>query len=284
MLYKFSFPAAYSLENLQKRVLYCRHYSTLNDPFEFWTKVNSGIPDKEIEYGRFLAAAKHWGFTEDNLSFCLENSEEYFDSVADYQPDFPILFDHSRITCFGTDPSNLLLWSHYADGLRGFCAVYDSSILVSQEDDCIIESVKYFTRPPVIDSFQYAVAYDQYEYHMMAAEEARSKNEKGVAGSYQRVANKALKFMQFTWKKAFATKPVEWAYEQEERLLVHSRNNNQNPLFFQYPVEALREIIIGERMPDEYKSELLEIVGDYYGELPVKTARRSKSAFKIIID
>jgi len=284
MLYKFSFPTEHSLKNIQDRALFCRHYTALNDPFEFWANINRGTPDKEKETRRFLAAAKLWGFTEDNLDFCLEDSEEYFDSVVDYQPDFPILFDNSRITCFGTDPSNLLLWSHYADGLRGFCVVYDPKFLTNAEDNCIIESVKYLTKPPVIDSFLYAVAYDQYEYHMMAIEELRTKDEKGEARSYQHVANKAFKFMQSTWKKAFATKPVEWAYEQEKRLLVHSRNNNQEPLFFQYPVKALREIIIGERMPDEYKSKLLKIVGEHYGELPIKTARRSKSAFKIIID
>lgn len=46
MIYKFSPPNKYSLDNLRNSILYCRHYGDFNDPFEFWSCYLEGVPTK----------------------------------------------------------------------------------------------------------------------------------------------------------------------------------------------------------------------------------------------
>ncbi|ROT94445.1 DUF2971 domain-containing protein [Histidinibacterium lentulum] len=55
----------------------------------------------------------------------------YFNECKDYQPPFQEMRDGVRIACFGSQRDNLLMWSHYADGLRGFCIVFDENLVVS---------------------------------------------------------------------------------------------------------------------------------------------------------
>jgi hypothetical protein len=60
----------------------------------------------------------------------MENSDEYFGSLENSQPHFKQMADRVRIACFGSEPDDLLMSSHYADGLRGFCIVFDEHLLM----------------------------------------------------------------------------------------------------------------------------------------------------------
>ncbi|MEM7559834.1 MAG: hypothetical protein AAF394_12005, partial [Planctomycetota bacterium] len=61
MLYKFSGPTDYALQNLERGVIFCQHYSAYNDPFEFWGRILEGIPDAKSEANRFKVAKEAWG-------------------------------------------------------------------------------------------------------------------------------------------------------------------------------------------------------------------------------
>ena len=52
--------------------------------------------------------------------------------------------------------------------------------------------------------------------------------------------------------KAFAAKPVQRKYEQEKRLLIRSKSPGDTSELFSFPSDAVKEIIIGERMPESY--------------------------------
>ena len=291
-LLKFSGPTEYALENLQNRVIYCQHFEGFNDPFEFWTDFHEGIPDLETERDRFIAAIRAWGFDEESLADALENSKEYFESLQDSQPAFKRMTDSIRIACFGSDQDSLLMWSHYADGLRGFCIVFDERIVTSVEPKGYVTDVAYLDTPPTVDCFVYAIAQDQQDYHLMAIEETRTEIKhfgkrgapRGLMQDYQDAADTALKHMHEMWQHAFAAKPIEWRYEKERRLLVDADGEDLKPVFRPYPKKAVREIIVGERMPHAYLERLTAIVKKQFGNIPIRTAHRSFDRYALSIE
>lgn len=46
-------------------------------------------------------------------------------------------------------------------------------------------------------------------------------------------------------RDAFSTKPVDWEYESEVRLVI--QNSKDDAVFYNYPPEAVRRVIVGER-------------------------------------
>ncbi|MBB4374127.1 hypothetical protein GGD63_006956 [Bradyrhizobium sp. cir1] len=50
------------------------------------------------------------------------------------------------------------------------------------------------------------------------------------------------------------------------------------------PQEAVREIIVGERMPPAYLDRLTDIVRKQFGEIPIRTARRPTNSYTLIIE
>jgi hypothetical protein len=290
-LLKFNGPTEHALENLRNLALYCQHFTAFNDPFEFWTRFVDGIPDPAMERNRFVAAVKAWGFSEDQLEEAMQNSKDYFESLDGTQPPFTAMTESMRIACFGSECDSLLMWSHYADGLRGFCIVFDEDLVVNVEPKGYVTNVAYLDAPPTVDCFVYAIAQDQHDYHQMAIGETETEIKYlgktvpiGLVQGYQEAAAAALKHMREMWQHAFAAKPVEWHYEKERRLLLDSNVNDRRPLLRSYPKEAVREIIIGERMPPTYLEKLMEIVKEQFGEIPVRTARRSSIQYRLNIE
>ncbi|NQU58446.1 MAG: DUF2971 domain-containing protein [Rhodospirillales bacterium] len=287
MIYKFSPADDCGLENIQRRSIFCRHFSDFNDPFEFWSRFQTfeGIPEKQNEPERYLEALKAWGFSDGNVDYLeQETIDEYFEAMEESQIDFPSLFENLRIACFGTDPSNLLLWAHYAEGLRGFCVVFDEDILSRFNETNYLAKVNYTDKSPAIDSFLYAISSDQFDFHMMAIDEYETEPKHSWPDHYRGAADTAMEQMHSMWQKAFATKPVEWEYEREKRLLTRSDSKGFEPIFLQYPKEALKEILVGERMPDGYRESLSQVVSEIYGNIPIRTARRSSESYKILIE
>ncbi len=288
-LLKFCSPTEYALSNLASGVLYCQHYSAYNDPFEFWSNIHEGVPDALREPERFAAALKAWGV--EGCSPQDEDVNAYFNECKDYQPPFQKMRDEVRIACFGSRRDNLLMWSHYADGLRGFCIVFDENLVTKTEpEDCILD-VAYIDVPPTLDSFIYAIAWDQVWYHQMALEETETriqhlekKDEMSWIPLYKQAHAEALRQMQEIWQLVFATKPTEWKYEGERRLLVQSTQSDNKPILRTYPREAIKEIILGERMAEHYRVQILAVMDKHYPRVPVRTARRAKGIYTLIID
>lgn len=296
-LVKFFAPSEYSLANLDQAALFCQHFSAYNDPFEFWANLRSGVPDFVEQPERFQAALRAWGFdsveqaeelfAQDFISV----AREYFEECVLYAPHFKEMCNSFRLTCFTGDMGHLLMWSHYADGLRGFAVVFDEEELLSGRDDSFFLDVSYCSTPPEVDTLVYGVLWDQEDYHLKAIEEDRaSQKRQGQKGrlpanpDYKVVADDALKRMRQMWQQVFATKPREWRYERERRLLVHSGRNNTSPIFFDYPVEAVREVILGERMEAGFRNRLLEIVRQKFTHAVVRTAHRSQNLYSLRIE
>lgn len=60
------------------------------------------------------------------------------------------------------------MWSHYANGLWGFCLEFDQDlILFNNQDFGKIYEVKYKEQPSEIDTALIAVLIDQIDYNLM---------------------------------------------------------------------------------------------------------------------
>ncbi len=285
-LLKFNGPTEYAIQALEKGEIFCQHYSAYNDPFEFWSNIYHGIPDAEDEPERFMAAKMAWG--SETMSPEDEDLVAYFDECQDYQPPFAEMRDGMRIACFGSEPDNLLMWSHYADGLRGFCVVFDEELIVNDDPEAYVVDVAYLDTPPTVDSFVYAISGDQDWYTQMAIEETETRvkclgqiEEKYWISVYENSGLEARQRMHEILQHVFAVKPSEWEYEGERRLLVQTRAANTQPIRRRYPRSAVKELIVGERMPLDFQERLLAVMHKYYADTPIKTARRAEGQYTL---
>ncbi|WP_262269603.1 DUF2971 domain-containing protein [Microvirga yunnanensis] len=296
-LFKFNGPTAYALQNLRSGMIYCQHYTAYNDPFEYWTRIFEGIPDPEWEPERFLAAVRAWGFDVRTIAqakaepLIWDNFRAYFGECQHYVPPFEVMRQGMRIACFGSEQNDLLMWSHYGDGLRGFCIVFDENLIADVEPKGYLLDVAYLEAPPKVDSFVYGIAWDQDWYSQTAIDETnvaiKYQGKMGLREElqmYEEAGANALRTMRDIWQQVFATKPTEWSYERERRLLVQTEKTDDTPVFRRYPHEAVKEVILGERMPEAYRSEVLAVLKTSYAGVRVKTAHRAQGIYTLIID
>jgi endo-1,4-beta-mannosidase len=79
------------------------------------------------------------------------------------------------------------------------------------------------------------------------------------------------------------TKPSEWKYEKEVRLIFHSDENDQFSNFYTYSKDALKSIIIGEKAEEKNVNTLKKIIKDNGLNIPIKVAGRDRNTYKVII-
>lgn len=271
-------------------MIYCQHYERFNDPFEFWADFRSGIPDQATEPGRFAAAIREWGY-DSGEGMNDPDTAAYFEEMLSYEPPFEQMLDWVRIACFGSERDNLLMWSHYADGLRGFCVVFDEEAIVGSDSEAYVLDVAYLDQPPVVNGFVYAIALDQEEYHRMAIRDTQTQikyagkvDEERWLGPYRGTADAALVRMRKVWQQAFGAKPMVWKYENERRLLITKHIDGEQPLLRSYPRQAVKEIIYGERMSANYLEQLSKVVSENYPDIPLRVARRVNDSYTLTIE
>lgn len=285
-LLKFCRPDLHAISNLEGRRLFCQHYSKYKEPFESWLKVVEGVPDSINEPKRFTSALDAWGLTEPPNR---EELHEYFSECVSYQPSLEKLKNSTRISCFSSQRYNPLIWANYAEDLHGFCVVFDEKVLINDnEQGGDLFDVEYSSRAPTVDSFEYAIAHDQYIYHQSVVEEEITQLRllgqqyiTKVKDDYEAVVDKAFKIKQGFWRRIFAAKPSELKYECERRLVVPVSLKNDSPSFFTYSTGAVKEIIVGREMNESYRKRLYQLVKELYPRVTISTAHRAKNGYGI---
>lgn len=175
---------------------------------------------------------------------------------------------------------------------RGFCVEFDANLLLSTAPESgQMYEILYEERPAVIDSAVIAVLNDQADYTSDAIYETRNRNEYyHVSGTseiemYQRYLNEVYAASRLIFRPMLATKPKEWSYEEELRLIYQSENDNDNIEFLKYPRDAVKSIIVGERMPDRERKALQSVLENWGKSSCIKRAIRKEGQFKLeIID
>lgn len=261
-MFKYCKIDKYSLENIKQFQVWCNHFQAFNDPFECWCNVNTGIPDPHTEEERFFNVIKIWGFKEQEKELALQDYSWYLEHFIEDQIDVGYMLNSARISCFCEEPDNLLMWSHYADGLRGFCLELE---LMDSLKDAVIIPVQYLNKPPTLETIMYPLANDIY-WH-----------------SEDEHSNEANLFLKDFYSKLLGSKPFEWSYENEKRLIFHSHRQNKIGEAYKYFKEELKSVIIGEKMKEEDLSKLQKIMKINGMSIPLKKAKRDKSNYGVLI-
>jgi hypothetical protein len=290
-MFKFLKFNNYTLDNLKKGQLWGNYYDFFNDPFECWCIEKTGIPDPDKEKERYDNIVATWGYDPGPY-----NREEYFEYCSEFDNPYSMkvsyYIESARISCFCKRPDNLLMWSHYADGLRGFCLEFDRSELLKPGSiDADVFDVMYTEKPPLVDTMLYEVAKDQFWYHEMAIGEENSKIQHipdyapdKLLPEYHAALKDARQLLFDLYFKILCYKPKEWQYEEEVRLIYHTDKKDKSGHPFKYPKSAIKSIIIGEKMQKSDFNKLIKILNKNEIEAPIKTAIRVKDSYKLMIE
>lgn len=148
--------------------------------------------------------------------------------------------------------SNLLMWAHYARSHTGFCVGFDNNNLFFNQ--------KRSDR----DEF----------YHLRKVEYAKDRPTKRV--------------MELTGVELLLVKSEDWFYEQEWRMCALLSDSNKvieaetYPIhLFNFPKSAVKEVILGSRMENNKKVQLLNVLSSKYENVVVKQAIISPTEFKV---
>ena len=134
-LYKYQNFNNYSLSNLKSNQIYFSNPFEFNDPFEFYLRLKKKqLSDDEYKkiYKRALNISKCNGnFIEKNGT--VDNIKQQFKDELNEKIRSKVDFflnatKGAGVCCFSEKFDNLLMWSHYSDGHKGFCLEYDTKI------------------------------------------------------------------------------------------------------------------------------------------------------------
>lgn len=166
-----------------------------------------------------------------------------------------LIKDTAKVCCFNRDWGetkafhNKLMWSHYANGLRGMCLEFDStqldSSLESLNNSEIQGGVVNYSGLTKLDALKLMLDY------------AKNKNH-GVAS-------------------VLLQKCKEWEYEQEHRL-VSTKNQ------MMYNKESIKTIFIGQKMNKNRRKQLIKTVNQLGLTDKLKVATIDRESFNIKIE
>lgn len=167
-IYKFLPYNPHDLDALANNYLWFSNYKDFNDPFEdvfienvLNVDIDSYSETKAIEFYKILHKKQlpQYKIEEALLQLKINNQLEshyintIYSTLTFAKDKLSGLVKNSRMTCFAKDNleknefaiKNRLMWSHYANGLRGFCIEYDTLVLIEGISKEIGNKVGYNT-------------------------------------------------------------------------------------------------------------------------------------------
>lgn len=156
---------------------------------------------------------------------------------------------------------NILMWSHYANNHSGFVVGFDSSnSFFDPAKDKAIDGLR-----PVIYSNERAVV-PKNGFELFNETEMREANQ-----------------------YLFFTKSADWEYEQEMRILADpgsaerriARENEADICLFSFPRDAVKEIVIGARMPTESLERSVKLWQKTYSQAELYLASLNPTKFSV---
>ncbi|MCX5909140.1 MAG: DUF2971 domain-containing protein [Deltaproteobacteria bacterium] len=144
------------------------------------------------------------------------------------------------IFCLTENPNNLLMWAHYADSYKGLCIEFD-------------EKNKFFDQRNKDNEFRNHLRKVTY-----------SQNRPEVI-----LFNAGAKNIDLdSWmKQIFWTKCQDWEYEKEWRIIktldeckTIKEINGEKIYLFPLPIDAIKGIILGCKMENEYRKKIVTLL------------------------
>nr|WP_275974962.1 DUF2971 domain-containing protein [Shewanella gaetbuli] len=150
------------------------------------------------------------------------------------------------------------MWGHYANGLRGFCLVFDKDLL----EKAIFQSTEK-------KAVGFKVRYQNEPDELKVSDIFSVKNELDL------IQNESLKGYQIV-AKAASTKSEHWKHEQEVRFISLS-----DKTLVKYPSNALKKIVIGGKMPTEQVNLLKDIMQSKYPHAEIKKMMMHQNSYEL---
>lgn len=149
-----------------------------------------------------------------------------------------------------TAAQQIMMWSHYANGLRGFRVEFDTEMLLGTLNEApTVNPVTYHEAPgesEIIDIMERA----------------------GPSNMDEQIDEIMM---------AIFRKHTFWAAENELRLGVRSEGRQS------FSLQAIKRIVIGSKMPKRDLDKLLDVIGNFSHQVPVSTAKPDTRSYKIVI-
>lgn len=216
-LYQYRPPTAWALENLCRSVIYFRSPRDFNDPYDCRTPPVL----RDLTDGRFarLRLRRDLGLLKIPGSNAMPKDELVGKINEKLGNMHTKLSQKCGVACFSKSNDNLLMWSHYADGGKGFCLNFHIDIRKHLGDDVEYANVKYRGKFPTAYGLVVLLA----------------KNRSALYGSL---------FSKFL----LTHKYKEWEYEQEARMIRGEIGEKH------YPPETLKTIYLGTEATEGTKT------------------------------
>ncbi len=248
VLYKFrDWSNIYHRNVLIKRQLFISSIELLNDPFDGTIIVNHNLkPVSKGEIYRLLGL-------NDNMPIPLENVIQK--ASADFELEMNRNLNNAirktGILSLTSSKENILLWSHYANGHTGYAIGSDSEKLAKAIGELRLQSF--------IKEVFYTETYPEitFEFDLL-----KKKDETML---FKAVIH------------SLTSKSDLWSYEDEIRILTFAKNN----LEFRFPAECVKEIILGFKMDEKNKKEIVEISRRLYPDAEILICQKEPKKYAV---
>lgn len=139
---------------------------------------------------------------------------------------------------------NILLWSHYANAHKGFCVGFDTSVLgTCFQEYSVAKNLIQIREVEYVDEFPLLNV---------------------VEMDYEELVVRHV-----------ILKAKDWSYEKEFRAILYKSTN----LPYELIPEALTEVIIGARMSEQSRSEIISVLKNRIPRVNLLQAKLKKGAF-----
>ncbi|EKO3518600.1 DUF2971 domain-containing protein [Vibrio fluvialis] len=230
----------------------------LNDPFELnfifdwdefsisnFPKINNVLkvfPDKEL-----------------TQAYIVNQQEQLFSSlrnaIESQIEELNRKLEQTGVCCFSQSPDNAMMWSHYADGMKGLCLVYDLESVKKQEQFDNLKPISYQDRIEKISyknlSARVKQRPDDQRYQFTSDSNPKLVNIKGYDFSIKLEDHSTIYKKHSRWSQEKEIRNVLWAETDEEL--------SQSGFFENIGLGSLKAIVIGEKMAKSQR-KLLEVL------------------------
>lgn len=272
----FKYMDSKGLDLLENRRVLATRPNKLNDPFEFTPVFDDKPTDDEIrdkllhpdfyqewrkQTGKPIPLEIYNQEIRDNIESLIAEQRRLEPEVTEsYRQDFiKTTGKASGLVCFSRRNDGILLWSHYADGHKGFVVGFGVPQIENSfgRDDAVLVEVLYEKERPKIS------LYANVEEHNIV-------------------------------RRIVGTKSPEWKYEEEYRLIIprgnfHDNENKEEDDRLYWSIkgneQVVESVIIGSRCDPEWKDRLAVALSEpAYQHVETFEAIPDKANFSIRIN
>lgn len=125
-LYRYQRLTAHSLASLLNDTVWLSSPTAFNDPFDCAIPLSRGKLKESLDYAISEIASRNNIPRERiaNHDKVIDQDEKAYELLRD---SLKKMMKRIGVLCFSATPSEILMWSHYANNHRGFCIEYDFS-------------------------------------------------------------------------------------------------------------------------------------------------------------